>query len=320
MRRIALGLAFAGISVYAACTSDDAASPTLPSVDAGGLDVTVPRDGSQSDVGAPEDSSTTTDAPVTDAPSADADAGAVDASEDAADASDAADAADAADAPGSIGALKLDGVDDYVHFATDSDGGPSETAFSEELWFKTTTTLGNMIEVYGSGGGADRFIYTQNGKVCFYVYGPATTICSNSGGFNDGNWHHAAATLGATGGQQIYVDGVLEGTLATTTKSTFTGGDLVRIGWGHYGFNSALVFFNGQLDEVRLWKVERSAAEIAANYNHTIDPATPGLQGYWRLDESGDAGTAHDETAGAHDGVLTQFTFSSSPWVGPGAF
>lgn len=311
MRRIALGLAFAGIAVYAACTSDDTSAPTVPIVDAGGLDVSVGQDAdSKPDVGSPSDSGTSNDAAVVDA----TDAGAVDASDAASD------AADAADATGSIGALQLDGVDDYVAMTTDSDGGPSETAFSEELWFKTTTTLGTMIEVYGSGGGADRFIYTENGKVCFYVYGPATTICSTNAGFNDGNWHHAAATLGVTGGQQIYVDGNLEGTLSTTTHSTFTGGDLVRLGWGHYAFNSALVYFDGRLDEVRLWKVERSAAEIAANYRRTIDPATPGLQGYWRLDESGDAGTAKDETSGAHDGVLMNFSFSPSPWVGPGAF
>ncbi|MEW5870357.1 MAG: FG-GAP-like repeat-containing protein [Chloroflexota bacterium] len=62
--------------------------------------------------------------------------------------------------------------------------------------------------------------------------------------------------------------------------------------------------FDGDIDEVRLWNVARSPAQIQADMDREIDGSTPGLEGYWRFDEGRGAVTA-DQTANHHDGTLT---------------
>jgi hypothetical protein len=218
----------------------------------------------------------------------------------------------------SIAALTFSGSD-WVHLP-EMPGAASETAFSVELWFQSTSNVGSMFEVYSTGGGADRFLSLNAGSVCFYVYAAgAVQICTDATTYGDGAWHHAAGTLG-TGGMRLYVDGALANSNTTTTSSSFSGDTDLRLGNGHTGFVSTLVYLQGALDEVRVWTVERSASDISANYRQEIDPATAGLQGYWRLDGSGSTSTATDSTSNGNDGTLMSYTFSPSPWVTPGAF
>jgi hypothetical protein len=225
------------------------------------------------------------------------------------------------DAPPSanVGALSFDGVADWVNLPAAA-GGASETAFTVELWFRAASDTGNMFEVYNSGASADRFLSLNGGAVCFYVYGSyIAQPCTTATTYADGAWHHAAGTLG-TGGTNLYVDGSLAGTIKAVTSSAFSTDTDIRLGKGHTAYGNTIVYFQGDLDEVRVWSVERSAQDIAASYGSTIDPTTAGLQGYWRLDESGAASVAPDATSGAHDGQLTSFTFAPSPWISPGAF
>jgi len=42
--------------------------------------------------------------------------------------------------------------------------------------------------------------------------------------------------------------------------------------------------FNGTIDEVRIWKIARSQAEIVATKNRTLTGSESGLAGYWRFD------------------------------------
>jgi hypothetical protein len=214
-------------------------------------------------------------------------------------------------------ALRFDGVDDSVTLPA-GPGAANETAFGSELWFKTTTLTGVLFEVYGPNG-ADRSSYLKEGKVCFYVWTPSySELCTAADTFADGWWHHVAGTLG-DGGQRLYVDGVLQASASAVRSSAFSDDQQLQLGYGPIGPGGPLFHFAGVLDEVRLWSVERSAWEIADNRNGPIDPATPGLQGYWRLDESGAAATATDATGAGHDGGLNGFSFAPSPWV-TGAF
>lgn len=68
---------------------------------------------------------------------------------------------------------------------------------------------------------------------------------------------------------------------------------------GHYSDTppggAAFNYYNGLLDEVRVWNVARTQAEIAANMNAEISRKTSGLVAYWRMDE-GSGQTAFDAT------------------------
>jgi Concanavalin A-like lectin/glucanases superfamily len=325
-RTAALLASLASVSLAAACFNDHSSPPPNGmDQDAGAVfDAETPLDAP-----AAPDAVNTVEASVDAGSEADATTPIADASPDAladatpdglADASPDAFAVDAAPDASfeSIAALSFDGVDDWVHLPA-APGGASETAFSVELWFRATAATGNMFEVY-AGTSADRFLSLNNGQVCFYVYGaPTTQVCTAAATYGDSAWHHAAGTLGS-GGVNLYVDGAPAASSKAITASTFTGDTDFRLGMGHTAFVSSIVYFQGALDEVRLWSVERSAADIAANYQQTVSPATAGLQGYWKLDETGAVAVAADSTSGGHDGQLTNFTFTPSPWVHPGAF
>lgn len=217
-------------------------------------------------------------------------------------------------------ALLFDGVDDEVLVTVG--GGASETAFSAEVWFKTSSPTGMLVEVFSANPiGADRSLYLEAGKVCFYVLGGMglSEACSAADTYADGAWHHAAGTLGS-GGQKLYLDGAVAAT-GLNTSSTFMYDKGFRIGRGYIGpggINGLPTYFTGTLDDVRIWSVERSGAEISANAGAPVDPTTTGLQAYWRLDESGSADMASDAVQPGVDGVLTGFSFTPSPWV-PGA-
>src|SRR5205823_11599742 len=54
-----------------------------------------------------------------------------------------------------------------------------------------------------------------------------------------------------------------------------------------HGFEGTSIYpsFNGWMDEIRVWSVARSAAEIEAARGQAVAPTTPGLALYLRLEE-----------------------------------
>ncbi len=75
---------------------------------------------------------------------------------------------------------------------------------------------------------------------------------------------------------------------------------------GAHATLSPTAFFNGILDEVRLWNTLRTANQIENNFRSTISPSSPAntnLVAYYRFDE-GTGTTAKDITVPANDGTL----------------
>ena len=62
-------------------------------------------------------------------------------------------------------------------------------------------------------------------------------------------------------------------------------------------------YFNGAMDELRIWNVARTPAEIAANYYRSVAVNSPGLAAYYKFDEGTGTLTA-DATANGNNGTL----------------
>jgi hypothetical protein len=69
---------------------------------------------------------------------------------------------------------------------------------------------------------------------------------------------------------------------------------------------------------VRLWSVQRTAADITATWFTTVDPATPGLQGNWKLDGATTDRALIDSTGNNAAGTVFNYDANFDPWV-PGA-
>src|SRR5439155_1364888 len=70
--------------------------------------------------------------------------------------------------------------------------------------------------------------------------------------------------------------------------------------------------FNGWMDEIRVWSVARSAAEIDAARGQSVAPTTPGLALYLRLEEG--SGTALFDATGGNVATLFAGVPGNGEW------
>ncbi len=146
---------------------------------------------------------------------------------------------------------------------------------SVSVWINTShdyTDLGMIF--YGTssssptanGGGAENELHLNfiaNDRVAFFIEGGALPDLSLSTptALNDGRWHHLVATWNLGGWSDLYVDG----RRVASTRQLYNDFDLsfnVRLGRP----NAGVRFYNGSLDEVRLFNTAISHAEVLDLY------------------------------------------------------
>ena len=161
-------------------------------------------------------------------------------------------------------AISFNGVNQYAMAAVDV----SETVYAVSLWFRTSQPGGGMFSVTDAGGGShDRHIYLNGGNICSRIWSEET-ITSTGQNYGDGQWHHVVHTFGgAIGGQKLYVDGV-EVASGGKSQSDFTWQTNIRIG---YSASSPVNYFNGLIDDVRVYNAGLAASDAAAIYQNGLN-------------------------------------------------
>jgi len=123
-------------------------------------------------------------------------------------------------------------------------------------------------------------------------------INSPVGSISLDKWYFLSLTVTVNDKLRAYLNGKLLG--ETTIGTPVSGNSNFRIGWVNpveeEFFNPAS--FDGVIDEVRLWNVARTEAEIQSTMNSTLAGNEEGLVGYWNFDD----GTAKDLTTNENDG------------------
>lgn len=127
-----------------------------------------------------------------------------------------------------------------------------------------------------------------------------------------GQWHHLG--ISASVSNQVvtfFVDGTelpADTIIGNGSSSIFDGSAPFRIGAG----NGGQAPFDGLIDDVRIFRRQRTAAQVSAELNDEISPTTPGLVGYWKFN-----GSFFDE-AGRNDLSFPRFV-SDVPFPVPRA-
>lgn len=222
-------------------------------------------------------------------------------------------------------ALNYDGVNDQVQI-TGYKGVTGLSSRTIEAWINTTTTTQRPILEYGSpvSGQWINFNVRANGQLQLAVSG-ANSNSTNI--VNNGIWHHVAVVITNDGSPnvneaQFYIDGVLETISSSTPTAINTSAATdVRIGYSP-GLNT---FFQGAIDEVRIWSTARSGAQISSNMNCELN-AQAGLEASYHFNQGTTGGvntgitSLTDASAFARTGTLINFalTGATSNWIAPG--
>lgn len=164
---------------------------------------------------------------------------------------------------GGIRALDFDGINDEVLFSS----AISQMPFSVSLWAKCRqdTLLQSVFGMGNSGSTSQLFTIQFRGDIAgdpIYAQmrgsNPASNTFASFDGYSINTWHHIVAVFRSGSYRQIYVDGVA-GTADTTTHTVET---LNRMSIGSLPRTTSGLFFNGLVDDVRIFPDELSQATI----------------------------------------------------------
>jgi len=130
---------------------------------------------------------------------------------------------------------------------------------------------------------------------------PTSTILTSDTTLATATWHHIAATWDGTA-MNLYINGVLDiNSIPSAQESGITSSSDLTIATDNTNY------FQGQIDEVRVWNIARSQAAVRDTMCQKLAGSETGLVGYWRFDEETDDIECPDETTNNNDGTMTGF-------------
>lgn len=207
-------------------------------------------------------------------------------------------------------ALSLDGTSD-LGTVNDLTSSPFDItgSFTIQAWVKPASTCSSwqtVVTKYLSYA-----IYCEGGfwRYVLNAAGTASTNGATSIKVEQGEWHHIAYTKSSGSGEMsVYYDGVFIQSITTGVTSMTPNNQVFRI--GQY---TSTYLFNGQVDEVKLYKAPRSADEIKADMHSYGEISNPNLVAYYDLNE-GRGSTLYNRAYGSTS--ATDLSILGSPtWV-----
>ncbi|NTU46671.1 DUF2341 domain-containing protein [Candidatus Roizmanbacteria bacterium] len=246
-------------------------------------------------------------------------------------------------------ALNFNGSTSYVDMGNPSDGTLNfgANSFSLSTWIKTTAvgyqrivskghtgfTNGYLLQLYSGTGYIDTGIGAggvQANSLFFYASGKAV---------NDNMWHHVVSIFDQINKKAlVYIDGIptaltkVSGTCGTVmgtyldisacTSLNATTSNRFNIGSGF-----GIEYFNGSIDEVKVYNYPLTADEVKEDYNKgsamvlgaagdDTTSLTNGLLGWWKMDEASWNGTVNEVKDSSGNGRTMTAACASTYWPG----
>ncbi|PEN05720.1 hypothetical protein CRI93_11460 [Longimonas halophila] len=177
-------------------------------------------------------------------------------------------------------ALTFDGTDDYLRGDAVSNAVAATDAYTVSAWIRPASATGTagVLSFNTSTGGNRSILFYRDQKFAYY---DDAIGYQESGSITPGAWHHVTVTIDAVNNGTLYVNGTETATFTTDVRPV--KGDRFSIGqeWDN---DAESDFFEGAVDEVRIWNTARSQADIRATMHQTLPGDTPGLIASYRFD------------------------------------
>jgi len=217
--------------------------------------------------------------------------------------------------------LELNGSDEYGYNSGTTWGFGD--AWTIEFWFKTgTDALMYLVDLYNGTNNNNR-IYLRlrdDSTLKFGTYDSGGTehglhVTGIDG--DDGKWHHVALTSSGTV-KQCYYDGKLQAQSTTTVDRDSDPTMRLLLGKLNGGSN----YWNGQIEEFRIFSDVRTEAEIRADMFSSGTLANSGnLVARYSFDEGSGSAVDNLETTAARDLVTYDGSGAATDlWAGAGTF
>jgi len=207
--------------------------------------------------------------------------------------------------PGTNHVLELDGNGGYVELPPNIFNDLERATV--EAWVRWDEFTNVYKRVFNYGDAQRDFSITslETGPTLWFVIGDAQgqlheILVPNL--LRAHQWCHVAAVSGP-GGMKVYLNGALAG--ATNYTGSFAGlknGTRCYIGQ-RVTTNDPPTNFKGGIDEVRVWRVERTEAQIRQTMFRSLTGKEPGLAALWNF-ENVENGVVPDAGPDAHHGKL----------------
>jgi len=190
------------------------------------------------------------------------------------------------------------------------DGGASlqNRSFTFEFWAKRASNGEQAVISQDADASMELFV-GFNASDKFVLRFGSTEIATTSSVTVDGNWHHFAATYDYNAEQcLLYIDGALANGGNTNIYAKYNGAGKLYFG-KEIATNSK--FYNGNLQETRLWNIVKSISQINSQMSITLSANTGGLLYDWTMDEA--TGSYASDFIRSRNATLNNTTWQVSP-------
>ena len=170
-------------------------------------------------------------------------------------------------------ALSFDGVDDYVVIPTDSGINPIDGSWTVEAWITVPTIPPSdhnypiMAKHDGDMDNGYALLVSYDGNVHYMVDHYKGPVYKAIGTISTNSWYHVTGVLDkSTNNLNMFVNGFQTGSTSISGLGTINPSNPLWIGRYHRGSRSRYEYFNGIIDEIRIYNRALTAEEIKAEY------------------------------------------------------
>ena len=184
---------------------------------------------------------------------------------------------------------EFNGINSYLQITTPSSLVGFADEFSVTTWINTDAIPSSGLKTILSKDSNYEFHLNSNGEIFWWWGGGARSLTTSGANITPGQWHHLAIVY-KNGEQHIYIDGVSKGTRNTTGTLTLDN-DPLQIGQDQ---RISSRFFDGSIDEVRIFDQYLTQADVAAIMADTRDCGS--VIDHYRIEHDGAGLTCEAES------------------------
>ena len=198
--------------------------------------------------------------------------------------------------------IKFDGQNDYILISDNSFLDLTQD-YTLEAWIfpETFSWLGGIISKYHTNA-ANGYLLRLTHQSPYTGLG-FDELVTSTGLLESNQWSHIAAVKQGQN-RKIFING-LEYPLSGSSLNVVANNNPIRIG-SDYGGR----YFDGRIDEVRIWNIARLQTEIISTIDTSLSGAEPGLVAYYNFND-GFGDTILDQTDNGLHGTL----YGNPSWV-----